>query len=70
MDCSELKKSVSRQPSLKNLTQIDYGRPKPQQNKVRTCELNLKHALQTLRTRDTSDPRYFGTSAEVSGTVR
>jgi len=42
MDCSELQKSVSRQPSLRNLTQADYGKPKPQQNKVRTFVLNLR----------------------------
>ena len=35
MDYSEPEKSVQRQPSLRNLTQADYGKPKPQQNKVR-----------------------------------
>jgi len=40
MDYSELQKSVSRQPSLKNLTQAAYGKPKPQQNKVQ----NVRHA--------------------------
>ena len=34
MDCSELQKFVPRQPSLRNLTQVDYGKPKAQQNKV------------------------------------
>jgi len=41
MDCSELQKTVCRQPSLRNLTQVDYGKPKPQQNKVRANVLNL-----------------------------
>ena len=45
MDDTELQKSVCRQPSLKNLTQVDYGKPKPQQNKVRTCELNIQFAI-------------------------
>ena len=34
MDYSELLESAGRQPSLKNLTQVDYGIPKPEQNKV------------------------------------
>jgi len=36
MDYSELQKSVCRQPSLRNLTQVDYGKPNPEQNKVKT----------------------------------
>ena len=45
MDDTELQKSVCRQPSLRNLTQVDYGKPKPQQNKVRTCELNIQFVI-------------------------
>ena len=41
MDSDDLQKSVPRQPSLRNLTQVDYGKPKPQQNKVTACELNM-----------------------------
>jgi len=45
MDCSELQKFVPRQPSLRNLTQVDYGKPKAQQNKVRTCWVMLNGSV-------------------------
>ena len=48
MDSDDLQKSVPRQPSLKNLTQVDYGKPKPQQNKVTACELNMMQAWQRV----------------------
>jgi len=43
MNYGEVQKSGSRQPSLKNLTQVDFGKPKSQQNKVRTLDMNIRY---------------------------